>query len=547
MVGLSRPPHYELILALHVAVLACFGIGALYTLTPSLSVPRALVLPSYKLPLYLELSFVADREHTMEMLAPQPLRAAVTAALSRRLRELAASDACGFAWRVQSSLSLRSNAASGIALERPLDAKHRLRGLRATFTVQRGREGPLSSATLTAASSAHIAARALNTTDSSSAVNTLATLLHEELSGRACRLARSPHAWRPPARVSLLLMQHYAMPQDDEEERLVTGIRDARFARLDNLRGHVQDFVDACWPIEATPVHADTVLVGDGEGLTQKQQEEPLQEDAAARLIEDCVNGGPRCGNGTALTLGPEPPLRLLLYARAPLQQPLRMLDRHGRLLPEDAGFVLAPSGALMPWRDERSAPSSMQLHQSKEHVQMRASIVAQLRMLMGLPSSQLPCRQRNSTCTVTLVQNRRHRSSDVHWLEASALQLSCLHAHLVQARDGLRKLHLFARAVSGEYNADAIDAYARTSLMHMRAARRHSARGELDHACAQAAEASRNALEAVHHPSLNALPELPEQYWLTTWPPLFFPIATAILSEAFSWMRRRRVRTRRA
>ena len=388
------------------------------------------------------------------------------------------------------------------------------RRLRATISLQPTR-GTSSCRPLIAASSAQVAACALNGTDS--LVAALADVLHGELAGRACRLARlDSGVWRPPARVSLLLLQKHAQATTEDGALRHVAVRQSRSASLNDLRASAQLLLDSTWPAAPPMVHSDMVLTGLDDMLTSAPT---LHEMEAAALIEACASGGQRCGNGIPPSLGPEPPLRMLLFAHAPLEHPPLLLDRHGHALPTGAGFVLPPRGALLPWFcDDDSESCATKGHNGRATPTVRTSLVAQLRVLMGLadaPTTQL-------LATTLSVDS----GLAVHWLEAEALQLACTSAHVEQAKSDLRVLDGFLMDV------DAVRFHASAAHGHLLNTSILSGHGNYAQACAQAAQASTHAREAVRHPSLLVIAELPEQWWLTTWPPLFFPVFTAVAAE---------------
>ena len=169
----------------------------------------------------------------------------------------------------------------------------------------------------------------------------------------------------------------------------------------------------------------------------------------------------------------------------------------------------------------------------------MRSGLVAQLRLLMGLPDT--PSLRLAAS---TEADGRSHPA--IHWLEAEAVQQACVRAHIDRAEVELRRLPTYTRAAP-EFDMDAVHAHAVAAWAHVLNSSRHAARGETDLACAHAARASRRALEAVRHPSLLSISELPDNYWMSTWPPLFFPIATAVGSALFTEIKEARREARRA
>jgi hypothetical protein len=130
-----------------------------------------------------------------------------------------------------------------------------------------------------------------------------------------------------------------------------------------------------------------------------------------------------------------------------------------------------------------------------------------------------------------------------VHWLEADALQLACVHAHLRAAVWQLRVLPTFTQPAHDAAGADAVRALAAAARALVQSSTRLARSGRLAEACARAADASVHAREAVRHPALLAVDELPPDWWHTTWPPLFFPIATAVASALLAEVRQSRTR----
>ena len=498
---------------LHGLTLSLFGLGALLTFLPS---PSPTFSPAEYFPpptTDLEIRFAANSAGSLAALAPAPLRAEIAATLRTELRKLAFADPhrCNHTWRVRSSaLVTRSSESAHMQLER------RGGGLRVTLALRRDTHSPTCGPPLAAASSAHVAACALN--GSSSFVGVLSNLLHGELAGRACSLAHDATAWRPPARVSLLMLHRHAQPATVLDAQRDAAIRHSRGLALSNLRERLEAMLEAAWPGEAAPpAHSDTHLVG----TIADAPADALHESRAAELIEACAAGGMRCGNGLPPTLSPTPPLRLLLYAHAPLEPAPKAIDRSGRPLPPGDGFVLPPTGALLPWACDGDNAACLET--------MHAGLVAVLRRLMGLKESR-------SERLNEIAAGEAESDLGVHWLEASALQLACVHAHLSAAQTDLRMLPAFiARASAGEVDVNALREHEAAAQAYARNSSRLTASGDLGAACAHAVHARQHAQEAVHHPSLLAVAELPDDYWLSAWPPLFFPIATAVGSALVS------------
>ena len=524
--NLHLPTMPEAVLWLHLAVLSCFGLGALRVFMPPR--PPLLDLPTpatsiSSIPLLLDMQFATATANAR--LAPPELRAAASAALRGRMRALSAADGCSLSWHVQTAtVPANEGAGAGLVLERPTwDARRRQHRMRVTVPLQLTR-GLSSCRPLAAASSTHVAACLLNGT--ASLVNGLADLLYTELAGRACRLARpESRAWRPRSRVSLLLLHWYTMAATVDDAVRDAAVRRSRSACLDGMRAETETLLASVWSAAPPVVHSDMALAGtdgggSGGGPGDGSDGAMLREEQVSALIEACASGGARCGVGIPPSLGPEPPLRILFYARAPREPTPVLLDRGGHALPTGAGFALPPHGALLPWLD-----CELDAHGNEARPQ-QSSLIAQLRVIMGLPERPSP----------RLLANARANdgtAEGVHWLEAHALQLACTRAYLQRAELQLRMLRGI-NAASSTYDEQAVHGHAIAAHAHAQNATLLASRGELARACAQAAYASTHAKEALYHPSLLDIPELPEQWWLTTWPPLFLPIATSVLAEAW-------------
>ena len=193
---------------LHGLTLSLFGLGALLTFLPS---PSPTFSPAEYFPpptTDLEIRFAANS-------AGSPPR-------SRRHRcalKLPPRCAPSFEnWhsRIRIAATTLGACAAGLALvttsseSAHMQLERRGGGLRVTLALRRDTHSPTCGPPLAAASSAHVAACALN--GSSSFVGVLSNLLHGELAGRACSLAHDATAWRPPARVSLLMLHSHSQP-----------------------------------------------------------------------------------------------------------------------------------------------------------------------------------------------------------------------------------------------------------------------------------------------------------------------------------------------
>ena len=137
-----------------------------------------------------------------------------------------------------------------------------------------------------------------------------------------------------------------------------------------------------------------------------------------------------------------------------------------------------------------------------------------------------------------------------VPWLEVLAVRLSCARSNLASAEVELLRLPAFTHDLEGRPYGDAaaVSRLEASARAHIIASRRAVRRGALGAACREAARAKVLARAAARHPSLLVLETIPADTWLTTWPPLFFPVATAVGSALFDASRRllRRARLRR-
>jgi hypothetical protein len=282
----------------------------------------------------------------------------------------------------------------------------------------------------------------------------------------------------------------------------------------------------------------------------------------------------PRSGRANP-TLAPNPPLLLLLYAHTYDEAPATIVDRSGAPLPDGSGVVLPSMGSVLPWRDRRSACLSTPQGEGCDAV-LAAGMRAQLRVLAGLdgtipeallstwsrPSPPLPLTRASrpqsrrpgkpsASDSLHGLQGRREPeeaqeeeglAAGVHWLEIEAISLACVHAHLAAAQADAAALRRILKSdllrPGGRADDGAVrrldasaDAFARSSY-------ELAARGKMRDACEVAMRASALARAAARHPTMLPVEEVPPDYWLTTWPPLFFPIATAVASALVSELR---------
>lgn len=526
----SIKAHRFCVLVLHAICLACFGVAALrstFVWPSSSEAPPASV--ALRIPLLVHLQFAAETFDAAE-LVPQALRMAIAAELSAELKRRALLAACPHAWRVRQFATLQSTSTANTSGLK-VDLAPRADGvsqpeLQATIVLRRGRGAPNCQGPLTASRSAHVAYCAFNATaEGGGIISALASLVHEHYSGRACELARNTQMLQPPARISLLLLHRQESPcPSDEALSCAAHVRRSRFSRLDKLRAAVEALVELAWPFGTPSVYAETLVIDHDDLVSRGVLDGALHEAPAVELIEACATGGARCGSGFAPSIALEPPLRLLFYANAPLEAPLHAVDGRGRALPAGAGFVLPARGALLPWVDDAS-DTSCAGGEPGGALRLKAGLIAQLRVLMGLRGTPSP--GLSPAATVRGLQ----------MLEVAALQLACVQANLEQAESDLQQLHFWIEDSTYSFDSDAVYGYVNEALMQARGASRSAGRDQMGRACAQAVEARLFAREAVRHPSLLTVEELPENYWLSVWPPLFFPIATAVVAEARHWM----------
>ena len=146
------------------------------------------------------------------------------------------------------------------------------------------------------------------------------------------------------------------------------------------------------------------------------------------------------------------------------------------------------------------------------------------------------------------------HVQTGVHWLEALALQLACARAHLSQADAEMRMLPAFTRHLgssTGRPFGDGaeVSRLAQLAAEAMERSRQAMHSGDLGAACSHATLASAQSRAAARHPSLLVVETatVPDDSLVTTWAPLFFPIATTVGSvvvggvvKRVRWWRRR-------
>lgn len=496
----------------------------------------------------IELLFVAPDTTALEAHAPTPLRIAIAAQLRDTLARGSAFSSCKHSWHVRSAVAIQQAlllppSPLGFQLGPVADPHQRRRWLRATFILQRDAPSLLD----------------LNATEAMS--TGLAAALLSELAQLSCRVARDPFVWRPPRQVSLVLLQRHSTPRTAVAARIAAAMRSSRSERLSTLRHQVQAFLERCWPVTPPAVSAQVVhatrhrqrsrasistnlsaavprAVPAAAIATHPADIVDLTEVEATDLLAACELGSRRCG--LALTLSPEPPLRVLFYAHAPHEAPARLLEHSGSALPEGAGFIVSPSGALLPWRDMEGAgagsrPSATVESEASHRLNgtsgaslgsprarwspseddvLYAATRAQLRTLMGLPA--------------TAAHPAASAEAGIGVLEREALHLACAHAQLQQFESDLHTLGTASRLSQPQHAA--VTTYATTAAIHARNSRRLLSRGWYAAACEQATQASMHARAAARYPLLHmASTHALDDLWQTVWTPLFLPIAVTV------------------
>lgn len=578
-----------LVLLLHAAVLlvfACYFVRSslllLFAATEPWAVPP---LP----PLHVRLHFYDESDA-----APASLRAALARELRRQLvavgTTLSDPTCTAASWRVK--LAGRALSSGAVA---PLSRRRHLNVAFARLSGHADAEDVMLHVRVDSGDTAGVAwQRLLN---NSHVIGALASALHVEAVERPCTLSHDSSVWRPPGRISLLLLQQRA--------EVAEAARQARSARLVSLAECVEAFVERCWPHLPPPVHSDVAHYAAHYAAPPSEREPPpspgssgganggrldhaashapppsppLTAARATDLLHACIVGGVHCG--VPLSLAAEPPLRLLLYAHAFDERPAR-IAQHGELPPplraHGGGVVLPAIGGLLPWTDAHAhatdddadgaagagtsdadggtdADASAADGAAAAELRGRAlsnRMLEQLRLLIGLEATPAPRlgpflpSQGKSEGTLRPPSRSRSPSSSppppagIHLLEAASLQLGCAHAHLARTATELRALSRLDASDASHPDIAAFDASART---HAARSVQALGRGDYSAACAAAALASRGATRAARHPRLGYGTDLNAevQSALSTWAPLFFPIATSVGSALADEVRKR-------
>ena len=450
---------------------------------------------------------------------PAPLRHAATVNLHAALVD--ATGPCGRRWNVFSTFSTVpiSKAAPSTLAEVTKNGQRRIRismpvslAERLALNVSMGTDNPL---------------------------NSVMRILSQYFGCNS--IASAASTWLPPRRVSLLLLQNDVLPESSLQARHAASVREFRSLRLAELRGFVQDVFTVCWPTIPVAAHsqvADFARIIErlsassaaatmaGPGFTYE-----LAEPDAEELLADCADGGPRCAaGGMTPTVAPDPPLRIVLVAPPPSQKPsaLRLLNARGVPLPDGSGFAWPPKGALLAWRDEISLD------------EQAAALVAQIRVLLGLEAA-------TSEVLEGLAPTQHSLELPVHWLEVSALNHRCT-LHLLDG--AIEQLHLLPAFLSSAFErgeeARMVRELAENATEHIHDGLALLSRGHHTASCREAVRAFSYATAATHHPSLLPVEMLPPDNWLTTWPPLLFPILSAIVAALSSELGRWRSKKRK-
>ena len=129
-----------------------------------------------------------------------------------------------------------------------------------------------------------------------------------------------------------------------------------------------------------------------------------------------------------------------------------------------------------------------------------------------------------------------------VHWLEVASLNHACSQRLLNEATKLLQMLPSFiADANERGHRTAAVHELAIDAIKHIQSGAFLLSRGHYVNSCRDAAIAIAYARAATRHPSLVPLEILPSDYWLTTWPPLVFPVVSAVLAAWAAELRRKR------
>ena len=587
-------------IGLHATTLALFWLSTQWPSRPGSELPAP--PSSIDPPIFVELHFDAP-----EHLAPRALRSAAARRLRSELGVIADDDdatrGCKHTWRIRPSIS------SGDGRTRD-DAK--MASVQATVRLRHGDNGScgddgLALPFVMAASSSQVAACLLNASApptiphgrihrrsvSGPLLRGMARVLHAQLSSLSCSLERAPRAWRPPGRVSLLLVQRYRPPPTLAAARNASDTQAARASRLARLRAATQALLDAWWGPGTLAPQAHSQIAHfaheedeDGESAPASAptsrgfHDGALPLSRAVDLVRSCAAGLPTCGSGVTPTLAPEPPLTIVMYALAPHEPAPPRLVRDvvrdatqprdagrrraasssssssssssrqaGQPLSDGSGVVVPGVGALLQWRDTSAdgADDAVEL--------MARGIASTLRALFGLPDVGAEADARANAdddtdgdtdasvhaIAIAAAHADARGIPPVARLDATVAQMSCARAHAADATLMLQRLPAFTHDFGGRSYGDvaAVAAMAAAAAAHLATSHAHASGGQYGLACEAAGRARADAEAATRHPSLLVTEGVPEDTWLTTWPPLFFPIATAVTSAAVQAGRR--------
>ena len=543
----------RLAILLHAGTLIAFAIfGSWPWLSSRLSVPdpcEVLALP----PLHVRLHFMSQfGAAELARLAPTELQRAAASALRMRLDQLASGElpSCSLTWEVSSGRPSHGMLVLPISVyaDGSQSADWHKGGI---------------SAVIGAPDHGQDAAQLLNGT--SGVLHGLATALHRELRVRACALSRNRRAWRPPGRVSLLLLQ--------ERPASTAAVRAQRLSRVAALRSVVEDLLATCWPVSTPPVHSQTSHYA-ADALAPTPASVPTRARTVGRLpptaaeartlLHECSTGGQRCARGVAPTIAAQPPLRLLLYQYSPCRaRRHRQRSTASDVHRDDVDHLLEPLGALVAWCEQCNASATRSAagidHAGQcddgdearsnlgDEASIAARLVVQVRRLVGLPPQPgaaplgFPWLPPDLLLPPSTEQLRRAQPAQrerggglVHGTEAAALQLGCTLAHLDTARAELATLRSLRSAPQAPAARAEVQGLVDAAHLATQEAVALVGRAEYAGACELAGQASTDARSAARHSSLpvdtgSTLANM--QTLLSTWAPLFFPIATSVIT----------------
>ena len=574
-----------------------FGLCWCWTKLPSAS-PRSIApleLPQ-RWPLRLHLQLTAGSKASLDRLLPPELALETAAALRAALRPRPGTS-CASTWKVRVDSAVNDGGGVGTASQIQLRSAHQLRLLvqlregpmeqrsRGRLALLAGTEATDADASLIAADANAVASWLVN--GSTSLIGSVGAALHEQLHTRSCSLAKSPTppsgamvepaggtSWRPPFRVALVLLQ---------AETPSPALAARRRVRLIALREQLQRLLEAWWPdSQLTPqVHSQVAHFVDLRLGSTRPTTDPrvLDEQTVAHMLR--CGAGAACGRVTAPSVMGEPSLQLLLYAPTAAEKPMRLRDRRGRMLPVGSIFVLQDTGGLSMWLEAavkaadgtaageeaaggeaggasatetalesfRSNATSLRTvaadrGESDESYEsgsetdrlLGASIVAQLRQLVGLPVRPPVARYSDhdgSLASLGLAK-RGAVSADASALEATSLQMSCARAAFdalqveMAALRHLEAAHGYAARFEGHDLSSAAALADHAMRLAHRATRSVHGSRYID-ACAEASAAQAAARAAAHHPALLPTSYFSEDHTLSVYAPLFLPIASAV------------------